>query len=441
MVRCLRPLCAISLGCGSALGLAPVSPIASRHSAPWSIVRNRYNSNLPLSSSLHETSAAGSLQSDEGATSTNANDEPSQRKGVWMPPSQTTQQQQRKKIFSIQQPEDLLDFVVEDERLSVVKVYASWCKTCKVFDLRYRKVASQFGDKYDDKTGAVTDMGRARFAEMQYDNPNNEEMSKLLNATKLPYIIMYKGSRGKVNEFQCGPAKVQMLIDAVNELADPVVELGAPLDTGLDKPVVLDGRNLAASPQVESVTLQSKGEDTAESLQQQLIDLESEKVEMFSIMKAQIESDKVYINKLEAGVETQRLMIEEKDDGISKLKTALEERVSTLKSKDDEIQTLTDNLNNEEQKGTQQSKEELSAYKSKVSQLTEKISQTEESITSLGLESAYNEKAAKESKKLLMEKTEKWEEQKELYEQERHSFRKLFMLGVKRVVSIVRRKR
>lgn len=145
------------------------------------------------------------------------------REGVWMPPSENTAKL-RGKIFSIQNPEDLLDFMIEDERLSVVKVWASWCKTCSKFDIRYRKLASQFGGKYDDaKTGnaGVNQMGRVRFAEMQYDNPNNKEICHLFNATRFPYILMYKGSKGKVKEFQCSPADFQMLIDAVNELADP----------------------------------------------------------------------------------------------------------------------------------------------------------------------------------------------------------------------------
>lgn len=107
----------------------------------------------------------------------------------WKPPSQKT----IGKIFKIQQPQDLLDFVIEDERLSVIKVYASWCKTCKVFDVRYRKLANQMGD---------LSTGNVRFAEMQYDNPANEEMCKLLNATQLPYILIYKGSQGKVADFQ-----------------------------------------------------------------------------------------------------------------------------------------------------------------------------------------------------------------------------------------------
>ena len=59
-----------------------------------------------------------------------------------------------------------------------------------------------------------------RFSEMQFDDPNNEEMCRLLNATKLPYILIYKGSRGKIMDFQCGPSDFQQLIDAVNQHAD-----------------------------------------------------------------------------------------------------------------------------------------------------------------------------------------------------------------------------
>lgn len=103
-------------------------------------------------------------------------------------------------------------------------MYASWCKTCAVFDTRYRKLASQLGDTYNPTLSASTINtninGRVRFAEMRYDDPNNEEMCRLLNATKLPYILIYKGSRGKVSDFQCGPATFQLLIDEIGKYAD-----------------------------------------------------------------------------------------------------------------------------------------------------------------------------------------------------------------------------
>ncbi|EJK56254.1 hypothetical protein THAOC_23900, partial [Thalassiosira oceanica] len=57
---------------------------------------------------------------------------------------------------------------------------------------------------------------------MRFDDPNNEEMCRLLNATKLPYVLIYKGSRGKVADFQCGPSGFARLEDAVARLADPI---------------------------------------------------------------------------------------------------------------------------------------------------------------------------------------------------------------------------
>jgi thioredoxin-like negative regulator of GroEL len=122
-----------------------------------------------------------------------------------------------KKIATITKPEDLLEFVLEDERLSIVKVYAGWCRTCKAFDLKWRKLAHQEGGKFDPK-GKVVDPGRVRFAEMDFNA--NEELCRLLNATRLPYIIMYKGSQGKVDDFQCGPANFAQVIQKVNEYAD-----------------------------------------------------------------------------------------------------------------------------------------------------------------------------------------------------------------------------
>ena len=93
-----------------------------------------------------------------------------------------------------------------------MKVCASWCKTCAVFDIRYYKLASQLGDTH------TSTKSNAKL--VSSDNPNNENTCRLLNATKLPYILMYKGSKGKVADFQCGPAKFQMLLDAVNEYGD-----------------------------------------------------------------------------------------------------------------------------------------------------------------------------------------------------------------------------
>jgi len=443
-----------------ALGLVNVAPI-TRLMAPWA-VRNhgRYTAlfNVPEATTVDAplttaapggpsdaTQAAAAESSPKSSpkaaspqqdTAQTASQKVPLLEGVWVPPSQNVAQR-RGKIFSIQQPQDLLDFVIEDERLSVVKVYASWCKTCKVFDVRYRKLASQFGDKYDSKTGTeITQKGRVRFAEMQFDNPNNEEMCKVLNATKLPYIFLYKGSKGKMKEFQCSPTKFKMLTDAVNEYADPVVG-DSEMNRELEKLPVLNRDDLEESPQdgnatIAAQSMSSNGEDTIEGLKQQLVTIENEKIEMFEIMKAQIEYDKTYIKKLETGVETQRSMLEAKDGEISNITTIMEQQHSVLKSKEEEMQTLTINFNHQREEN-HQAIDELSDYKSQVTQLTNRISELVETITSLEQESSINENAAQEKERQLIQQIEEREEEEELYEKERNSIRKLTMLGVKRV--------
>lgn len=89
---------------------------------------------------------------------------------------------------------DLLNFVLEDERLGVVKVWAKWCLTCKRFDSRWRKLMDSHGDKVDAMDDVI-DRGRVRFAEMEYSQ--NEEMCRYYNVKKLPYILIYKGKKGE----------------------------------------------------------------------------------------------------------------------------------------------------------------------------------------------------------------------------------------------------
>ena len=143
-------------------------------------------------------------------TSTNNND-------VWVPPSQQLLKT-KSTIFKIQQPEELLEFISEDDRLCVIKVYASWCAACKKFDLRYRKLASKYGDKYT-ATNATIKEGKIRFAELQYDNPQNTDLcDSVLDTSSFPYILIYKGGKGKVRGFHCTPAKFQLLQNTVEEL-------------------------------------------------------------------------------------------------------------------------------------------------------------------------------------------------------------------------------
>ena len=243
-------------------------------------------------------------------------------------------------------------------------------------------------------------------------------MCELLNATKLPYILIYKGSQGKVKDFQCSPSKFKLLIDAIDELA--VVDDDDVPSSSIDN----NGRGNSTNYEMDTSTnatdstIVLEGEDTIASLKQQLEQETAEKVEMFEIMKAQIEYDKTYIQKLETGVETQKSMIEERDVEISKLQ-------NIVKTKDVEIKSLTDSMN-QQQEQSKQDKHDLLTYKEQTEKLNNRISQIEENITSMEVESSDNKQAAEERARKLIQQIEG-------YEKERNSLRQLAKLGVKRV--------
>ena len=344
-------------------------------------------------------------------------------KDVWTPPSQNT----RGKIFKIQQPQDLLDFVIEDERLSVVKVYASWCKTCKVFDVRYRKLANQLGDLQS---------GPVRFAEMQYDNPNNEEMCKLLNATKLPYVLIYRGSKGKVADFQCTPAKFQMLTDTVNDLLSVdgtgVVNSVGVNSTEVTANVTTPSSSLESPQQTLLLSSENDGDRTDEMtrLREQLQLMEKEKIEMFELMKAQIEVDKEEIAKMVNVIKIQKTMIEERDEQIQKLSGEVE-------SKNGELAVMTKNLA-QQVKENKLMEQEVAFSTSQVTELTNRTADAEKIIAALQMKASIREREAKAKERQTKALWESWDKQKEIYEEERSSVRKMAALSVQTIKTKVR---
>ena len=72
----------------------------------------------------------------------------------------------KSKVFDITSPDDLMNFVVKDDRIAVIKVYTHWCRTCRQFDMRYRNLALNWGEQNNDVGGIYSN--RARFAQMEY---------------------------------------------------------------------------------------------------------------------------------------------------------------------------------------------------------------------------------------------------------------------------------
>jgi len=181
------------------------------------------------------------------STSTTTND----IAAVWQPPSQNKAKLNGHQggVFDIESPEDLLDFIIDDgddddddddnsdsnRSLAVIKVYASWCRTCKQFDLRYKKIVNQFSTS-NTKRNSNNKMKRrnntVRFANMQYDNVggiNSEICNALYDGSidSFPYILIYDSNKGmKVDGFHCTPAKSHLLVDAIGRHLEMVESSG-----------------------------------------------------------------------------------------------------------------------------------------------------------------------------------------------------------------------
>ena len=167
------------------------------------------------------------------------------------------------------------------------------------------------------------------------------------------------------------------------------------------------------------------GRETVDDLRRLLEDESAEKIEMFEAMQAQIEYDRGYIQKLETGVETQRSMLEARDGELSALRSAIATR-------EDEIRSLATELERREEE-YRRATHDVQSYQTQVSQLTKRMSEMECTVTSLELESSFNEKDAREKERQLLQHRREWEEMRDAYERERGSLRKLAQLGAKRV--------
>lgn len=137
------------------------------------------------------------------------------------------------KITNVQKTEDFLEFIADDERLCIVKFYASWCKSCAKFGIRYNKLALKHGDK-TDKAGKIREPGIVRFAEVEYGR--NTSLCRALGIRKLPYIIIYKASVGKIAEFPCGPKYFdERLVTRLNqylEMSDEELQFEQKMEGG-----------------------------------------------------------------------------------------------------------------------------------------------------------------------------------------------------------------
>jgi len=99
-----------------------------------------------------------------------------------------------------------------EHRILVVKVYASWCKSCQKFGGLYHKLGKAQGDKMDSNSGTLVTEGNLGMAAMEYGR--NSQLCKILGIKRLPTVIFYHKCR-PLTQFACKPADFHMVQEAV----------------------------------------------------------------------------------------------------------------------------------------------------------------------------------------------------------------------------------
>lgn len=166
-----------------------------------------------------------------------------------------------------------MKFLEEDDGLCVIKFYASWCKSCAKFGLKYRKLALDYGDRKVAATTGIRNKGKVRFAEVEFNA--NRLLCKTLKVRSLPTVHIYKKGKGKVAEMIKRPSEFQDVVDEINRLLALEENDVAMKQIGRSHPVVLkdetfshDVRNSTDQAQFEQTM--SDGSQLAEEIMKEM---------------------------------------------------------------------------------------------------------------------------------------------------------------------------
>lgn len=126
----------------------------------------------------------------------------------------------RPKISTIVKQDGLESFLQADNRLCVIKLYAPFCKACKAFGVKFRKLALERGDRIN-AAGEIVHPGIARFGEIEYSS--NIKLCKILNVKKFPTVLIYLGGRGdqqRVGEIDCRNISIENLLLEMDQVME-----------------------------------------------------------------------------------------------------------------------------------------------------------------------------------------------------------------------------
>lgn len=127
----------------------------------------------------------------------------------------------RPAISTIVKQDGMEKFLQADDRLCVIKLYAPFCKACKAFGVKFRRLALERGDRIN-AAGEVVHTGSARFGEIEYSS--NIKLCKYLNVKKFPTVLIYHGGSDeqRVGEIDCRNISIEKLLSEMDQVMEAV---------------------------------------------------------------------------------------------------------------------------------------------------------------------------------------------------------------------------
>lgn len=100
---------------------------------------------------------------------------------------------------------------------SMIRFYAPFCKACRAFGIKFRKLATERGDR-TNAAGGVVRRGDARFGEIEYSS--NVRLCKNLSIKTFPAVIIYRGGERaeRLSEIVCKQTAIEDIISEMDQL-------------------------------------------------------------------------------------------------------------------------------------------------------------------------------------------------------------------------------
>ena len=97
---------------------------------------------------------------------------------------------------------------------NINRFYAPYCKACKAFGVKFRKLAIDRGDRLN-ALGDVVLVGESRFGEIEMSS--NVILCKKLQIKKFPTVLIYKGGE-RLSEVLCKQAAIDDINKEIDQL-------------------------------------------------------------------------------------------------------------------------------------------------------------------------------------------------------------------------------